>query len=58
MDYRALGLKDRLPTMSTSEALDLLTQNGNLVKRPFVIGNGVALAGFKTDEWEKALRRK
>jgi arsenate reductase len=55
MDYRTLGLKDRLPAMSPDEAFDLLTQNGNLVKRPFVVGNGINLAGFKADEWEKAL---
>lgn len=42
--------------MSADEAIDLLSQNGNLVKRPLVIGNGVALAGFKPDAWENALR--
>jgi arsenate reductase len=55
-DYRALGLKDRLPGMSRDEAFALLAANGNLVKRPFVIGDGVALTGFKPDEWEKAIR--
>lgn len=55
MDYRALGMKDKLPAMSADEAISLLSQNGNLVKRPLVIGNGVALAGFKTDIWKNAL---
>ncbi|MCW1916087.1 arsenate reductase family protein [Luteolibacter sp. GHJ8] len=55
-DYRELGLKDKLPTMTTREAVDLLSGNGNLVKRPFVIGDGVVLVGFKADVWEKALR--
>jgi len=54
-DYRELGLKDRLPGMEKEEAFALLAANGNLVKRPFVIGDGVALTGFKVAEWEKAL---
>ena len=55
MDYRSLGMKDKLPTMTDQEALELLATNGNLVKRPFVIGAGVALVGFKEDEWAKIL---
>jgi arsenate reductase len=56
MDYRALGLKDRLPTMSENESFDLLSKNGNLVKRPFLIGAETVLVGFKQPDWEKALR--
>jgi arsenate reductase len=33
----------------------MLTKNGNLVKRPFLIGDGKLLVGFKQPEWEKAL---
>jgi arsenate reductase len=57
MDYRALGLKDKLPAMSTDEALKLLSENGNLVKRPFAIDakGGIHLVGFKEAEWEAAL---
>lgn len=55
MDYRAQGLAERLPGMTDDEAVALLTSNGNLVKRPFVIGNGVALTGFKPDLWRKTL---
>ena len=54
-DYRELGLKDKLPKMSTEEAVSLLSGNGNLVKRPFLIGDGVVLVGFKEDEWKQAL---
>ena len=54
-DYRSLGLKDKLPGMSTAEAVALLSENGNLVKRPFAVGEGVALAGFKEAEWKAAL---
>ena len=57
MDYRALGLKDKLSAMSTDEALKLLSENGNLVKRPFAIDakGGIHLVGFKEAEWEAAL---
>lgn len=56
-DYRALGLKDKLPTMSPADALRLLTENGNLVKRPFAIDAeaDIHLTGFKADEWAAAL---
>ena len=56
-DYRALGLKDTLPTMKADAALELLASNGNLVKRPFVVDakSGVTLVGFKEVEWQKAL---
>lgn len=54
-DYRELGLKDKLPTMTEAEAIDLLSKNGNLVKRPFLIGKGVALTGFNEPAWSEAL---
>ncbi|MDP0489669.1 MAG: arsenate reductase family protein [Verrucomicrobiota bacterium JB023] len=52
MDYRAMGLKDQMGSMSEAEAFALLQGNGMLVKRPFVIGEGVALTGFREKEWE------
>ena len=55
MDYRALGMKDKLPSMSEDEAIALLTANGNLVKRPFVIGDDIALTGFKPTCWSEVL---
>jgi len=54
-DYRALGLKDTLPGLSDEEALELLAAKGNLVKRPFLLGPGVGLVGFKEEEWAAAL---
>lgn len=52
-DYRSLGIKDKLPGMSQEEALDLLSKNGNLVKRPFVLGEKTGLVGFKEEIWKK-----
>jgi arsenate reductase len=54
-DYKALGLAQKLPAMSEAEAIDLLASNGNLVKRPFVIGNGIHLVGFNEEDWRAAL---
>ncbi len=54
-DYRALGISARLPSLSTEEALALLCSNGNLIKRPVLLGPGVALAGFQPDAWRAAL---
>jgi Spx/MgsR family transcriptional regulator len=53
MDYRSMNLKDTLPTMTAKEAIDLLNGNGNLVKRPFVLGDGVGTVGFKEEAWRE-----
>lgn len=55
MQYRALGLKDRLAAMSADEALELLAGDGMLVKRPVLVGEGFALFGFKEAEWAEKL---
>lgn len=57
-DYREQKLGDKLPTLSQSAALALLAGNGNLVKRPFAIGGGVALVGFSEAAWAAALPEK
>jgi arsenate reductase len=54
-DYKTLGLSAKLPAMSEGEALELLAGNGNLVKRPFAIGDGVHLVGFDEAAWREAL---
>ena len=51
MDYRILGMKDVLPTLSEEEALKLLSENGNLVKRPLVITEDGAINGYKEELW-------
>ena len=54
-DYRNLRLSEMLAAISDEEALGLLTKNGNLIKRPFVVSEKAYLVGFKEDEWAKAL---
>lgn len=49
--YREGGFKARLSGMSEEEALAALAGDGKLVKRPVVVGQGVALVGFREEEW-------
>ena len=51
--YKSLDLKNKLPTMSEDEILNLLASDGMLVKRPLVIGDSFVLVGFKEDEYGK-----
>lgn len=55
MEYRALGLKDRLASMSEEERLALLATSGMLVKRPLLVGENTVLVGFQEARWEEAL---
>lgn len=56
LQYKALGLKDKLPAMSETEQLALLATDGMLVKRPLLIGDKFVLTGFRPAEWEAALQ--
>lgn len=57
MLYREMNLKDKLPTMTEEEILELLATDGMLVKRPLVIGDDVVLTGFKEAEWNEKLEK-
>lgn len=54
-DYREQKLGDKLPALSESAAFELLATNGNLVKRPFLIGEKVSLVGFDPAVWSEKL---
>lgn len=52
--YRALKISDKLAAgMTESEALELLSKNGKLIKRPFLLAASTGLVGFKEDAWQK-----
>jgi arsenate reductase len=55
LQYKALGLKDRLPEMSEEEQLTLLASDGMLVKRPLLVGEDFVLTGFRQAEWDEKL---
>lgn len=53
--YRELNMKDKISTMSDTDAIDLLSKNGKLIKRPFLLTLKGSLVGFKEDEWKALL---
>ena len=56
LQYKALGLKDRLPAMTEEEQLQLLSSDGMLVKRPILVtDDGKVLTGFKEADWENTV---
>lgn len=55
LQYKALGLKDKLATMSEDEQLKTLATDGMLVKRPLLITSKGVLVGFKEEQWQEAL---
>ena len=55
LQYKALGLKDKLPEMSEADQLALLATDGMLVKRPILVGENFVRTGFRQAEWETRL---
>ena len=51
LQYKALELKDKLPSMSEDEQFALLASDGMLVKRPILVGDDFVLVGFKEEQW-------
>lgn len=53
--YKSMSLKERLPSMTDDEKLDLLASDGMLVKRPILVTEESVLVGFKEEQWKAAL---
>ena len=52
--YREMKVSDKIKAgMTESEAIQLLSKNGKLIKRPFVLANDIGVVGFKEDVWKK-----
>lgn len=51
MLYKSLDLKNKIPTMTEDEMLNLLATDGMLVKRPILVDDDFVFVGFKEDEW-------
>ena len=56
LQYRALELTKKLPTMPEDEQFALLASDGMLVKRPLLIGEDFVLTGFKQADWEARVK--
>lgn len=56
IQYRELKIAEQFKAgLSDSKALNLLSENGKLVKRPFLLGEDFGLVGFKPEAWAKIL---
>lgn len=59
--YKEMNLSKRLKDkeLSEDEQIELLAENGMLVKRPIVVGEDFVLVGFRDENmWEEALYNK
>ncbi len=54
--YREKKIKDKIAKMTQAEAIDLLSSNGKLVKRPFLLAGEKGLVGFKEEEWKSLVK--
>lgn len=52
--YKLLGIKDKLASLSDSEAFDLLAGNGRLIKRPLVTDGKKSTVGFDASAFASA----
>ncbi len=54
VQYRELGISEKLKAgMTEAEALKLLSTNGKLIKRPFLLTNNTGVVGFKKEVWDE-----
>lgn len=49
--YKSMNLKEKLETMTEEEKIELLAQNGMLIKRPLLVCEEFVLIGFRESEW-------
>ena len=55
--YRENKLKDKLGDMTYDEKLEILSQNGMLIKRPILLAKDHVLVGFKEKEWDELFKK-
>jgi len=55
--YRELNMKDKIKELTSAQIITILSENGNLIKRPFVLSKIGAVVGFKENEWETFISR-
>ncbi|MBX3616751.1 Spx/MgsR family RNA polymerase-binding regulatory protein [Nitrosomonas sp.] len=51
LQYRELSIKERLPTLSDHQKLNLLASNGRLIKRPLITDGRRATVGFDDEHF-------
>lgn len=50
--YKEQNMKDKVKSLSAEELIDILSQNGLMVKRPILLNGNSVLVGFKEEEWK------
>lgn len=56
--YQKLNMKEKMDSLSPEAAIDLLSRNGKLIKRPFVLFGDEGLVGFDEAKWKKVFETK
>jgi arsenate reductase (glutaredoxin) len=58
LQYRELGIADKIKAgkLNEAEALNLLSKNGKLIKRPFVLSENAGAVGFKEADWTEIFK--
>ena len=51
--YREMDLKEKVDILGEAEALELLSSNGKLIKRPIAFDGTKATIGFREEEYRK-----
>ena len=51
--YKKLKIKDKIGAMTEAQALDLLSGNGRLVKRPIAVDGNQITVGFNESEYKE-----
>jgi len=59
VQYRELGISQMIQDgLSETQALQMLAQNGKLIKRPFLLTKNSGTVGFQEQEWISILKKK
>jgi arsenate reductase len=53
--YRELNMKEKMNQMSKAELMELLSQNGRLVKRPIIVNGRKFSVGFDVEKIKQVL---
>ncbi|ABJ68116.1 arsenate reductase family protein [Pediococcus pentosaceus] len=53
IDYRKMGLKDKVEMMTKEQAATLMSKNGKLIKRPLMVDDTKVTCGFNVGVYEE-----
>jgi len=54
VQYREMNISEKIKEgLTEKQALQMLSENGKLIKRPFLLAQDYGLVGFKKEIWQK-----